>query len=45
VGLGGWLAVVVLGCDSGGAGVYFMRVFFFILRCTKRCKIFSGLFS
>jgi hypothetical protein len=46
VGLGGWLAVVVLGCVSGGAGVCFTCVcFFFILRCTKYCKIFSGLFS
>jgi hypothetical protein len=45
VGLGGWLAVVVLGCDSGGAGVCFTCVFFFILCYTKHCKIFSGLFS
>ena len=44
MGFGGWLAVVVLGCDSGGAGVCFTCVFFFILRCTKHCKIFSDYF-
>ena len=46
---------VTLGCDlrwcwgvivhSDGAGVCFTCVFSFILRCTKHCKIFSGLFS